>query len=784
MTTVSRRAVLSALGSVALLSGPMATATWADDPVSTAELRTKWHALLTGGPDLDPADPDIAVAIGRIDRAAESALSTLDRSAGRTTLWPDLASTTLSNHVASNYRRIKQIAMAWATSGSAYFDLASVAQDVISALEWMSQNRYSPTLPRYDNDYDWEIGAPLALGDTLVLFYDELDAELRSRYTATIDYYTPDPNLWRVNRQIATGANRVWVCTVVAVRAILDGDTDALGRVRDAVSDVEGDGANSVLAFNDAPGRADNGTGEGFYTDGSFLQHYKHPYNGGYGKELLGTLSSLLYLLGGTEWTVTDPDLGNVYRWITDAFDPLMYRGDFMGSACGREIARPSKQNHAPTQTVIEATLRLIPAAQTGQAERLTALVKQWITEDTFRSFLAVTDIASLMAARNVLASEVAPRGPLTVHKQYPRMDKLAHHRPGFAMGVSAYSSRVYNYESIQNENLHGWHLSDGMVLLFNDDLGHYSGDYWPTVDPYRLPGTTVDTRRLADSYGHRSVSEADWVGGAAVPGRAIGTYGMDLRGFGGDLRAYKSWFFLDDVLVCVGSDIRSSSTVETIVENRKLRHGSEVFTVDGRVADPLTPLPDSAGWCHLEGTGGYVFPGRARLRALRESRTATWREINLKYGTDTPVTRPYQTLWFDHGANPADAGYFYVQLPTASVSDTRAFAARPPVRLLRVDATAHSVRWNNVVVANFWAAGGVSDIHVDGPASVAVVGTVVAVSDPTQRRTSVTVDLARPELRLATVDNGVRAFRYGRGWRIVVDTTGRGGATAAARFR
>ncbi|MEV0803958.1 polysaccharide lyase 8 family protein [Kribbella sp. NPDC050281] len=767
--TLRRRTVLGGmLGSAAVLAAPSTTMAWADE--STDELRLRWQTLLTGGPSVDPSDPDLAVAIARIDRLAQSALTTLDRSANRTTLWPDLASTTLSNHVASNFRRIKQLAVAWATNGSAYEGNASVATDILGAFEWMHNNRYSPTLPRYDNDYDWEIGGASAFADTLVLLYDVIPAEVRTTYTTAINHYTPDPNLWRADRQIATGANRVWIATVVAIRAVLDGDTAALVRVRDAISDVEGDGANSVLAFNDAPGRTDNGTGEGFYSDGSFLQHYKHPYNGGYGKELLGTLSSLLYLLGGTQWTVTDPDLDNIYRWIDDAFDPLVVRGDLMGSVCGREIARPSKQNHAPTQTIIEGTLRLIPAAPADRATKLTALVKQWITEDTFRDFLTVTDPASLVAARAVLASATPARGPLVVHRQYQRMDKVAHHRPAFTVGLSAYSSRIYNYESIQNENLHGWHLSDGMVLVFDDDLGHYSGDYWPTVDPYRLPGTTVDTRRLADSYGFRSTSDADWVGGTAVPGRTIGAYGMDLRGYGTNLRALKSWFLIDDVMVCLGSDITGEGAVETIVENRKLRQGDETFT-------------EASGWCHLAGTGGYVFPDRTPVRVLRENRPATWREINIKYGTDDPVTRPYQTVWIDHGTAPVAQGYYYVQLPTATLEATKTFACKLPVRRLRADATAHAVRLQGVLAANFWTGGTVAELTADGAASVVMAAGKVAISDPTQTRSSITVDLTKPGLRLVSADEGVQVTRQGTGWRLVVDTTNRHGATATATF-
>ncbi len=302
-------------------------------------------------------------------------------------------------------------------------------------------------------------------------------------------------------------------------------------------------------------------------------------------------------------------------------------------------------------------------------------------------------------------------------------MDKVAHHRPSFTIGLSAYSSRIYNYESIQTENLHGWHLSDGMVLLYDDDLGHYSGDYWPTVDPYRLPGTTIDTRRLADSYGFRSTSEADWVGGVSVPQRTIGAYGMDLRGYGTNLRALKSWFLIDDVMVCLGSDItRRRHSRDGRREPQAARPANETFTA-------------APGWCHLEGTGGYVFPDRTPVQTLRENRTATWREINLKYGTDTPVTRPYQTVWFAHGTAPAGQGYFYVQLPTATLAETKSFAGKLPVQKLRADSTAHAVRLRNVLAANFWTAGTVAELTADGPASVVVAGGTVAISDPTQTR-------------------------------------------------
>ncbi|WNI26489.1 polysaccharide lyase 8 family protein [Streptomyces sp. ITFR-16] len=790
-TGTTRRTVLAgaaALGATAALPLTLAAGSaHAEDPVDDpASLRVRWHTLLTGGPGLDPADPRIAAAVARVGKAATTAAKGLDPS--RTDgLFPDLTSTTLSNHVTTSFKRLAAAATAWAVPGTGQYGDTALRDLLLAGVDWMLTHRYGPGHTRFDNDWDWEIGAALALNDTAVLLYDVLGEERLGRINDAVRSYTPDPNLWRADRQIATGANRVWISTVVAVNAVLRGSGDDLVRVRDALSDVEGSGANSVLAFNDA-GAAAEGTGEGFYSDGSFLQHYKHPYNGGYGKELLNNLSRLLNLLAGTAWTVTDPDLDNVRLWVDEGFDPLLARGDVMASVCGREIARPSKQGHVSAQTVIEAVVRLIPGFPGETADRFTALVKQWIAEDTYRDFLGVTDLASLAATQQILASPVPARGPLVVHKQHPRMDKAAHHRPSFALGISAYSSRIYNYESIQNENLHAWHLSDGMVLLYTDDLGHYSEDYWPTVDPARLPGTTVIAGRPGDAAGQRTTSTADWAGGAALPGTTLGAYGMELRAFGSSLHGLKSWFCLDDVIACVGSGITADAgPAETVVENRKLRDPGAALLVNGTAAPADTGWSarlDGVRWLHLAGTGGYVFPDPVTLNGLREERTATWREINLKYGTDTSVTRPYLTLWQDHGTAPQNAGYFWLQAPAASADRTRQWASAPPVEQIAASTAVHAVRRraDGLLAANFWAAGTAQELTADGPASVLLRPegrtVTVALSDPTQLRSSVVLDLALRGLSVVSADPGVSAVPAGGGLRITADTTGRHGAT------
>ncbi|MRC57016.1 hypothetical protein GH877_30690, partial [Bacillus thuringiensis] len=68
-----------------------------------------------------------------------------------------------------------------------------------------------------------------------------------------------------------------------------------------------------------------------------------------------------------------------------------------------------------------------------------------------------------------------------------------------YMVGISMYSNRISSFEAGNKENKRGWHIWDGMVYLYNEDDVQFGKSYWPTVDPYRLPGTTVDTVPLKD---------------------------------------------------------------------------------------------------------------------------------------------------------------------------------------------------------------------------------------------------------------------------------------------
>src|SRR5207245_2728902 len=308
---------------------------------------------------------------------------------------------------------------------------------------------------------------------------------------------------------------------------------------------------------------------------------------------------------------------------------------------------------------------------------------------------------------------------------------------------------------------------------------GHYANNFWPTVNAYRLPGTTVDTQTRTNSSGEGYLSPNNWVGGASVQ-NLYGVAGMQLNAWNSTLSAKKSWFMFDEEIVCLGAGITSvdSRTVETIVENRRLSvYGNNAFSVNGAAK------PTSVGWsetmtnisyAHLIGTVpgadiGYFFPQPVTLKALREVRAGSPFELNTTYGSTNESARNYLTLWFDHGLNPSNATYAYVLLPNKTAAQVAAYAATSNLVVLENSARAQGVKKISLglTAVNFWKEGanGLGGLTVDQKATVIVRndGTFleVGLADPTQTNTgSINVEIDAAASALISADATVSVAR------------------------
>lgn len=524
-----------------------------------------------------------------------------------------------------------------------------------------------------DNWWFNTVGVPQKAMRILVLVDRDLAPEDRWGLLGLL----PDPD--HVPPSVATGQNLVWHASAQLVRGVMKPD--------------EADVA-AAAAFLQRELRIT--TGEGVQADGSFHQHGRQLYNGGYGLGFATDASFYASLLAGTPWAFPPGALEVLSFYLLEGQRKMVRGPWFDDAARGREPSRPGTSTRA---------LALIPAAQ-----RLAALVPSRARD--------LVDLASALKA---------PAGPSGLpfalwsgSQAFWRSDFLTHSRADWYASVKMVSSRTIGTELVNDENLGGYWQSFGALRIVR--RGDEYADLWPVWDGARIPGTTVP-HRLPPLV--RAVSQTPAFVGAVSDGRT-GLAAMVLDKDG--TQARKAWFLFDDGVAAWGTGIASGdeAPVGTTV-NQSLARGQ--IEVDG---DPAAPL-----WVRHDETV-YLFDGKTPVQWESAVRTGTWKAIN-RYQGDAPVSKPLFSLWIDHGLRPEAGRYSYVVLPGADGTTARTWSSAPPVVVTadgRVDVVTDGRTGLTGIV--FWSAGpvriGAVTWSADRPCLVllAADGTVTA-SDPAQ---------------------------------------------------
>ena len=130
----------------------------------------------------------------------------------------------------------------------------------------------------------------------------------------------------------------------------------------------------------------------------------------------------------------------------------------------------------------MDSILEMTQSAPPADAARMKSMLKEWILSDTVRDFVVQRPLSSLTMARDLIDDAgVTRRGELIGHYSFPSMDRVVHLGKGFGFGLSMCSTRIANFESINDNNLHGWFTGDGMTMLYNADLTAFTDAYAPT---------------------------------------------------------------------------------------------------------------------------------------------------------------------------------------------------------------------------------------------------------------------------------------------------------------
>ncbi len=687
-----------------------------------------------------------------------------------------------------SFKKVLSMCKAYAAEGGALYQNQDMLKDITNILDFLCGSCYTAK-SQTDNWWTWEIGIPKDLIPALILIYDGLTEEQVMAYTETLYFFQPDPFHEGVINTASThgqgyreaqGANIIDCSTTAVGLGALREDNELvyLGMLASSQTFV-------IQNVEDSAQIVANGYNSGFYPDGSYLDHIKVPYLGAYGIEFMKGGAKIPSLLAGTPWKYPEQVQDNLESYIVEGFGNGMYQGMMLDCLKGRSVSRPASSNQAAGREAMMIILQIVDSFSQEAKETTLSALKAWLEEDEgfIDSLVGAENMAIKKKAKEILEDTSIQSNVAPIHKSYPLMDRAVHRTEDYLFALSMYSERIQNTEIMNDENRFGWHQNNGMTYIYDEDK-QYTENYWNTVNPLRLPGTTVVPVNIGTgkpdgsgfAQGGDFCSKESWVGGTS-----IGNYGVSGMSFSGetqgiagdapvsyapDLKGKKSWFMFDDEMVCLGAGITNKNMelpVETTIENKKLRKdGSNQLLVNGekteipvkeanvkelveRTADVSGTSFEQVNWAHLEGNQsvgtGYYFPEEnTEIQVRRGQTTGSWKDVGTFEGEST---ENYLEMWVDHGQNPENASYSYVLLPETSAEETENYAQAPKVTILENSSEVQAVRHETLKITgiNFWQeqGGSIDGITSDKAASVMLQeteqGTVkVSVSDPTMK--------------------------------------------------
>lgn len=717
-----------------------------------------------------------------------------------------------STDYATAISRIQEMARAWAARGSAFYGDESLKADILYALQWSYDHFYNETLDNqamFGNWYHWWISIPQNLAGTVILMHDELPADLLAREAAALRRFNEDP-AWVYKVKGAAGKMEMTGANLA--------DTSLASLLRGAACSDQAAVLNGTRYFDRIVQVVTSG--EGIYPDGSFIQHTNLAYTGGYGATLLNGVEKLIYLTAGSDWSVAEAQVNAVYDWIWDGIRPLYADGAMFDMVNGRGVARPTSSDLKTGRGILAGVVLLSESAPADRKADLQAFAKgqlqagaEAMGEEDYYSGM---NAAAMMSALALVENDAIPADPNTGYaKVFGGMDKAVAHSGQFSLGISYASARTGRFEFGNEENKLGWHQGDGATYLYNGDPDQYADNYWNTVDPQRLAGITTDHSTWTLKAWGNYPGNGNFNGGSTVGPYA--TVAMNFHNYADaenpDLTAKKAWFVFDDEVVALGAGINGidpGRTTETIVENKKIS-GANRLVVDGQETAPgLGDSADLTGvqWAWLEGnTGrdavGYYFPETSDLTVLRETRSASWQDVNGSAGiSGEPVSRNYLSLAVPHGENVDNKlssykseYYDYVLLPGKTEAQVRAYAEDPDIEILSNSSIAQAVRDNKAHVTGyvFWGDQG-KEIRIGEVGAVKGAVTIardtdahtmtVGMADVHQNNSSLQFRVYGNGLEVVRCDEGVTAVTDKYGVVFTVNTAGAKGRTFTAELR
>ena len=707
------------------------------------KIRENWLEYLTGVPNKSNiakmSKEELEETYLGNEKQADTSYAKLNKNQDRTFLIEGYENMGDGVHVMRTYENIKNIAKAYATPNTKYYKNPEIKKELIEYLDWLYDNAYHEGLPENGNWWQWELGIPKHLNDIMVLLYDDVPYEKRMKYLKASQYFQPFAEYSGVSpsasystspdKRVSTGGNRIDTSIISFLRGVL---------MEDKVQVI--DGAKAVADVGEYVT-----TRDGFYKDGSFIQHGNVAYNGTYASVLFDGLGSVLWLATGTQFEVKDERIDNVYESILNGYKYLFINGGINDSVSGRATSRDNSSDISRGKDLLTSLSLLSIGAGKEYQDEIKSLIKTVALENN--SYNTIDKISNKIAKaiiRDIINDDSIKTLKVEGTKVYGAMDRaVSINEKGGKFVLSMHSSRIANYETMNNENVKGWYIGDGMTYVYGTDSETFT-EYWPTVDRYHLPGVTNSLRERGDKSGERrgQTTSKAWVGGSCNGKEAF--VGMDMISWNKATEMRKSYFMTDDgAILIAASNINSKDgEVHTTIDNRIIKDGKIILNGKEIKEDTVIENPQNISLNFNENYKGenigYKVVYAPQLNLKKETRTGSWKNIG---GTSTEeITKDYFTAYINHGKNPKKSGFAYIILPMYTQEEVDNYDVSR-FEIVKLDKEAHIIKdkKSGVTGINFWKDSPTKELGIKAYSTLSVLlkendeFLELWVSDPTQ---------------------------------------------------
>lgn len=490
-----------------------------------------------------------------------------------------------------------------------------------------------------------------------------------------------------------TGQNKVWQSGNVLLTSLLTRNIEMVERASASIKE------ELVVSLN-----------EGIQPDWSYHQHGPQLQFGNYGLSYVGDMIKWISILRNTSYSFDENKLAILRNYLLEGQQWVIWKDQMNISSCGRQLFIDSQES---------------------KAKKLSNSIKgmEVLDPDFSYQYVKANDYLSLSG-----------------NKHFWRSDYHIQRNPNYYFSVKMCSERVIGAESCNSENIQGYYMGDGAAFLYQS--GEEFTNIFPFWDWKKIPGTTIhqddEPLPILTCSGYRI--ESDFVGGVSDGESGIAVMKYVRNG----LTANKSWFMIDNKIVCLGSGVSSSEgfPVTTSVSQSYL-NGEALIKLENLVKtakereELLDPL-----WV-LHNNTGYLFPKGGNLILETNTVEGSWNRVAKRYPDDR-IKADIFKLWFEHGKNPKAGSYAYIIVPNTTERQMTELESNSPFKIINneslqavesFDGSSAGISFYKAGKANIF--GG---IEVNQACLVMLEkqnkDIKISVSDPTQKLTEIQITL------------------------------------------